>query len=147
MFNINITLFNFDEKSNKYYKTFLPNVELQSNFRTRFTNDSTLDDDVSLLIIKYLIKNSEKISFGTEKCFKTPKIWENLESKEEFFTFQEGKDFFVKGKLLEQIENLDFTVSENLNYEELKNSQDGVFFVHSVKDFEDELSHWEVLGY
>ena len=137
MFNNNITLFNFDEKSNKYYKTFLPNVELQSNFRTRFTNDSTLDDDASLLIIKYLIKNSEKIAFRTEKCFKTPKIWENLESKEEFFTFQEGKDFFVKGKLLD----------ENLNYEELKNSQDGVFFVHSVKDFEDELSHWEVLGY
>lgn len=137
MFNNNITLFNFDEKSNKYYKTFLPNVELQSNFRTRFTNDSTLDDDVSLLIIKYLIKNSEKIAFGTKKCFKTPKIWENLESKEEFFTFQEGKDFFVKGKLLDK----------NLNYEELKNSQDGVFFVHSVKDFEDELSHWEVLGY
>lgn len=78
MFNNNITLFNFDEKSNKYYKTFLPNVELQSNFRTRFTNDSTLDDDVSLLIIKYLIKNSEKIAFGTEKCFKTPKIWENF---------------------------------------------------------------------
>lgn len=118
MFNNNITLFNFDEKSNKYYKTFLPNVELQSNFRTRFTNDSTLDDDVSLLIIKYLIKNSEKIAFGTEKCFKSPKIWENLESKEESFTFQEGKDFFVKGKLLD----------ENLNYEELKNSQDGVFF-------------------
>ena len=137
MFNNNITLFNFDEKSNKYYKTFLPNVELQSNFRTRFTNDSTFDEDVSLLIIKYLIKNSEKIAFGTKKCFKTPKIWENLESKEEFFTFQEGKDFFVKGQLL----------NENLNYEELKNSQDGVFFVHSIKDFEDELSHWEVLGY
>ena len=137
MFNNNITLFNFDEKSNKYYKTFLPNVELQSNFRTRFTNDSTLDDDVSLLIIKYLIKNSEKIAFRTEKCFKTPKIWENLESKEEFFTFQEGKDFFVKGQFLD----------ENLNYEELKNSQDGVFFVHSIKDFEDTLSHWEVLGY
>ena len=112
MFNNNITLFNFDEKSNKYYKTFLPNVELQINFRTRFTNNSTFDEDVSLLIIKYLIKNSEKIAFGTKKCFKTPKIWENLESKEEFFTFQEGKDFFVKGQLL----------NENLNYEELKNS-------------------------
>ena len=136
MFNNNITLFNFDEKSNKYYKTFLPNVELQSNFRTRFTNDSTLDDDVSLLIISYFLVNSDK-KISTGKIFKTPKIWENLESKEESFTFQEGKDFFVKGKLLD----------ENLNYEELKNSQDGVFFVHSVKDFEDELNHWEVLGY
>ena len=86
-------------------------MELQSNFRIRFTNDSTLYEDVSLLIINYFLINFDK-KISTSKIFKTPKIWENLESKEEFFTFQEGKDFFVKGQLL----------NENLNYEELKNS-------------------------
>ena len=97
MFNSNITLFNFDEKSNKYYRTFLPNVELQNNFRTRFTNNSTLDGDVSLLIISYFLVNFDK-KISTGKIFKSPKIWENLDSKEENFSnFRKEKTFLSKG--------------------------------------------------
>lgn len=136
MFKNVVSLFNFDESNNEYYLTILENVELQSNYRTRFTNDSTLDDDVSLLIIKYSIVDSDKkISSG--KVFKTPKIWEKLENKSDFFTFQPGSDFFMKGRFEKQISD----------YEALKNSYDDVFFIHSVKDFEDDLKHWEVTGY
>lgn len=136
MFKNVVSLFNFDESNNEYHLTILENVELQSNYRTRFTNDSTLDDDVSLLIIKYSIVGSDKkISSG--KVFKTPKIWEKLENKSDFFTFQTGSDFFMKGRFEKQI----------ADYESLKNSYDDVFFIHSVKDFEDDLKHWEVTGY
>lgn len=136
MFKNVVSLFNFDESNNEYHLTILENVELQSNYRTRFTNDSTFDDDVSLLIIKYSIVGSDKkISSG--KVFKTPKIWNNLENKSGFFTFQTGSDFFMKERFEKQISD----------YESLKNSYDDIFFIHSVKDFEDDLKHWEVVGY
>lgn len=35
----------------------------------------------------------------------------------------------------------------DVEYETFKNQNDEVFFIHDVKDFEDDLKHWEIEGY
>jgi hypothetical protein len=61
------------------------------------------------------------------------------EDKSEYFTLKPGEhDFFVKG---------DYTGKSNVNYENFKNSHDDVFLICSVKDFEYDLKHWEIMGY
>lgn len=137
MFSSKVTLFNYSESENMYYKTFLENVEFQPYYKTSFDGDFAKDEDSSLLIVNYCIDSGSKKPFGSERVFKTPKIWETLENKGDFFTLRPGFDFFVKG---------DFT-EVNSGYEDLKNSYDDVFFIQSVKDFEDDLKHWEIMGY
>lgn len=138
MFSNKVTLFNYDETNNFYYSTLLTNVELQSNYRTNFTDESTVDNDLTLLIVKYRVENGTKKVQGTEKSFLTPKVWESTQDKSGVFTIQSGRDFFVKG---------DLTNLNDIDYEELKNTYDDVFFIQSVKDFEDDLKHFEILGY
>lgn len=75
---------------------------------------------------------------GVNKVFKTPKEWNNLENKTNYFTFETGRDFFAKG---------DFTLLEISSYEQFKHSHDDVFMINAVKDFEDDLKHWEITGY
>ena len=139
MFTNSVTLFNFDEESNKYYKTLLKNVELQSTYQANFTVDSTIDGDVSLLIVNYYLDGVEKKPTSIlNKSFRTPKVWKNIANKENYFTFEAGRDFFAKG---------DYTLLNIINYEQFKHSHDDVFMIHSVKDFEDDLKHWEIMGY
>lgn len=138
MFTNSITLFNFDEENNKYYKTLFKNVELQSTYQANFTVDSTIDSDVSLLIVNYYLNGVEKQPVYVNKTFRTPKVWNNIEGKENYFTFECGRDFFAKG---------DYTLLNITSYEQFKHSHDDVFMIHQVKDFEDDLKHWEILGY
>ena len=140
MFSSTITLFNFDEPNDKYYSTLITNAELQPNYRTKFDYNRTEDTDISLLIIKYLVTGGEKQTYGNIKSFRTPKLWINLSSadKQIYFTFQEGRDFFAIG---------DFTAVTDIDYEVFKDANDGVFFIHEVKDFGDDLKHWEITGY
>lgn len=138
MFRNKVTLFNYDEQENIYYPTLLDEVELQPQYKTRFTSDSTKDLDSALLIVRYKINSDEKTEIGG-KSFKKPKEWELLDAtgKQTYFTFNLGRDFFVLG---------DFSSVTDVNYEIFKNENDEVFFVHAVKDFDDELKHWEVVG-
>lgn len=140
MFNSTVTLFNYDEEANGYYFTLLENVEFQPSYQTSFENSSTNDEDSCLLVIRYFKEGVNKKVFGTKKIFKAPKEWSNMTplDKEKHFTLRIGRDFFIKG---------DYTGTKDINYEGIKDTSDGVFFIHRVKDFEDELSHFEVVGY
>ena len=138
MFSNTVTLFNYDETNNSYYSTLITNVELQSNYRASFTDESTVDNDLTLLIVKYQVENGSKKVPGTEKSFLTPKVWESTQDKSDVFTIQPGRDFFAKG---------DLTGISDIDYEELKNTYDDVFFIQSLKDFEDDLKHFEILGH
>ena len=138
MFLNTVTLFNYDETNNFYYFTLLTNVELQSHYKTNFTDESTVDNDLTLLIVKYQVESGSKKVQGTEKSFLTPKVWENTQDKSNVFTIQPSRDFFAKG---------DFTGLSDIDYEELKNTHDDVFFIQSLKDFEDDLKHFEILGH
>ncbi len=138
MFSNTVTLFSYDETNNLYYSTLLTNVELQSHYKTSFTDESTVDNDLTLLIVKYQVENGSKKVPGTEKSFLTPKLWENTQDKSNVFTIQPSRDFFAKG---------DLTGISDIDYEELKNTYDDVFFIQSLKDFEDDLKHFEILGH
>lgn len=138
MFSNTATIFSYDESNETYSSTLLQNVELQTHYRTSFTDESTVDNDLTLLIVKYWVENGNKKTQGNSKTFLTPKLWESLQDKTGSFTIQPGRDFFAKG---------DLTQLESIDYEELKNTYDDVFFIQSVKDFEDDLKHFEILGY
>lgn len=140
MFNATVTLFNFDEPNDTYYPTLITSTELQPNYRAKFDYNRTEDTDTALLIVKYLISGGEKQTYGNTKSFRTPKLWTSLSEtdKQKYFTFRSGRDFFAKG---------DFTAVTDIDYEVFKDAHDGVFFIHEVKDFEDDLKHWEITGY
>lgn len=138
MFGGVVTLFNHDEETGEYYPALFTNVEFQAHYRTSFSDNSTRDGDFCLLIVKYFKIGEIKRVCGTTKSFMTPKLWQENQNKKDYFTFKEGRDFFVKG---------DYSNVENVDYEIFKGSTDGVFFIHGVKDFDDELSHFEVMGY
>ena len=138
MFTNSVTLFNYDEKNNRYYKTLFRNVELQSTYQSNFNVDSTIDSDVSLLIVNYYLDGEDKKPISVSKSFRTPKVWDSTEDKNSYFTFETGRDFFAKG---------DYTLLNITSYEQFKHSHDDVFMIHQVKDFEDDLKHWEILGY
>lgn len=140
MFSSTITLFNYEESTDKFYPTLFTGTELQPDYKTRFTENTTQDMDMSLLIIKYYISDNKIYSYGNTKSYKTPKSWDNLTTanKSNYFTFQTGRDFFVLG---------DYSTTVNVDYELFKSQNDDVFFINNVKVFRDDLKHWEILGY
>ncbi|MCK9544314.1 MAG: hypothetical protein M0R03_20025 [Novosphingobium sp.] len=140
MFSSTVTVFNYDEPTDKFYPTLFTGVEFQPDYKINFTNNSTQDMDMSLLIIMYYIDGNNVLSYGNNKPYKPPKAWENLKTacKSKYFTFQTGRDFFVLG---------DYTSSTNADYELFKTEHDDVFFINSIKNFRDELKHFEIMGY
>lgn len=139
MFKNFITLFNYSETENIYYPTFITRVEFQPQYRANYTSESTQSDDVALLIINYkLDKDGKKIV--CDKNYTTPMEWQSLskEDKEKNFTFAVNEyDFFIKGA---------FSKEKDVDYETFKNSHDEVFLVHSVRDFDGVLKHFEITG-
>ena len=143
MFRNAVTLFNYDEEENIYYPTLLESVELQPNYRTEFTDDGTRSKDLALLIVRYDKDSSGKFIFESSKIkyFTNPKLWNDFttDNKSTYFTLKPGEyDFFIKG---------DYTSETDVNYEVFKNTYDEIFLIHGVKDFEDDLKHWEIEGY
>lgn len=141
MFISLVTLFNYDSKNDNYFATLLKNVEFQPHYKTVFSEDSTQSADFALLIIEYAFRHGKKKTPSTEKAYKSPKAWENLSSdeKKKYFTLKPGEyDFFAKG---------DYSRVKKVVYENFKNSHDDVFFIHGVRDFEDDLPHFEIEGY
>lgn len=140
MFNTTVTLFNYDQKNDICYPTLLQKVELQPKYNTKFSSNSTEDKDLALLIVKYYIGTNGKTPYLSQKSYKTQKLWNKLsgEDKNNYFTFNTGLDFFVKG---------DYSSMLDVEYETFKNQNDEVFFIHYGKDFEDDLKHWEIEGY
>lgn len=140
MFRNEVTLFNYSEIENKYYPTLFENVEIQPKYKTLFTPESVQDSDSVLLLVKFQKDGFGKFVFkenGSPKYFLSPKGFNTIENKSEYFTLQNSYDFFVKG---------DFSNETEVIYEDFKNSHDEVFLIHSVKDFEDDLKHWEIEG-
>jgi hypothetical protein len=138
VFESTVTLFNFfhRENENKYFPTILEKVEFQPDFKVDLDVDATENVTNSLLLIKYFkISNEKCVKSG--KIFKPPKIWCEINEKSEFFTLNCGKDFFVKG---------DHASETPVIYEGFRNKYDDVFLIVGVKDFDGELSHWEVFG-
>jgi len=140
LFTTTITVFNFEESTDKFYPTLFTGTEIQPDFKTEFTNRTTDDMDMSLLIIKYYISESKIYSYGNTKVYKTPKLWDNLSGtvRANYFTFKPGRDFFVIGN---------YSTTTNADYEVFKSQNDDVFFINDVKVFRDDLKHWEILGY
>lgn len=140
MFNSTVTIFNFDEPNDKFYPTLITGVEFQPDYRSQFTSNTTQDMDMSLLIIMYYIDGNNVLVNGNNKPYRTPKAWENLTTanKSKYFTFKTGRDFFVLGN---------YSTTANADYETFKDQNDDVFFINSVKNFRDELKHFEIMGY
>lgn len=138
MFRNTVTLFNYDEEKDEYIKTLFENVELQSKTRIDFNVDRTEDEDTSLLIIKYYITGIDKKVIGINKSYKTPKEWSKLAEKKNNFTFEAGRDFYAKG---------DYTLLNITSYEQFKHTHDDVFMINEIRDYEDDLKHWEIIGY
>lgn len=143
MFNNTITLYNYDSIKDDYYYTVFKNVEVQEQQRSipddthygDFNNSYERAYDRALLIIKYNFTNGIKRVDSVNKIFLNPKEWNKSEDKNNNFTFQTDRDFFI--------------VEENKsikNFEELKNYKDRVYKIDAYDDYEYELTHWEVYG-
>ena len=73
--------------------TLFTGVEFQPDYKINFTNNSTQDMDMSLLVIMYYIDGNNVLSYGNNKPYKPPKAWENLTAnKSKYFTFQTGRE-------------------------------------------------------
>lgn len=134
MYSQTVTLFNYLSSIDKYAPTLIENIEVQPIYRT--TPNLYQTDDVSrvLIIVPYAIDEIGKYIFsnGYKKYYKNPKLWgENIN----YFTLQNNLDFVIYG---------DFSTLSNPNLNEVKNDIDDVFLINEIRDFPDDLKHFEL---
>lgn len=137
MFATKITLFNYLQEQDDYIITLINNVEFQPKYETIPNITETEDKTKSLIIIPYY-KDDTGIYVNKDnnkKYYLKPKQWLKASDKQ-YFTFQTDIDFIIVG---------DYSYLEDVNLNELKNSYDDLFMINRVKDFTDELKHFELI--
>ncbi len=136
MYNQTITLGNYLESEDTYNLLVINNVEVQPIYSVKEDISETNDTSKVLVIIMYSIDNNGKYitASGNKIYYRAPKHWgEN----EEYFTLQCGKDFILLGEYHSE--------DPNINLNELKNKNDDIFIINRIDDFQDDLSHFEII--
>lgn len=160
MFKSTITLFNYLYSSDEYAKTIIKNVEIQPMCSTDPQTNSTENNTEVLIIVPYKVDSGGAyVNSGSDiKYYLKPKVWANkvdpgivyvdkksgerhyLKQKGwaesiEYFTIQSGLDFIIVG---------DYSYLTDINLNDIKNKVDDVFVIGGVKDFSDDLKHFEI---
>lgn len=135
MFQGKITLFNYLYSADEYSKTLINNVEIQPIYKTDPQTNSTENNTKVLIIVPYKAdSDGAYVNDGDDKkYYLKPKSWKENTN---YFTIQIGFDFIVVGDYLDMTD-----VSLN----DIKNKVDDVFVVNEVKDFSDDLKHFEIM--
>lgn len=137
MYTQTITLFNYLESLDNYSRTVIKGVEVQPIYATTPRVTQTENEESVLIIIRYK-KDEHGIYVNTDKgnkYYKSPKQWkENIE----YFTLTPNVDFIIVGEY-----TLD---TPEINLNDLKNDLDNIFIINKVRDFSDDLKHFEITG-
>lgn len=161
MFKSTITLFNYLYSSDEYSKTLINNVEIQPMCSTHPQTNSTQSNTKVLIIVPYKVDSAGAyVNDGNDKkYYLKPKVWANkvdpgivyvdkksgerhyLKQKGwaesiEYFTIQSGLDFIIVG---------DYSYLTDVNLNEIRNTIPDVFVIGGVKDFSDDLKHFEIM--
>lgn len=148
MFADTVTLFNFHEKSGKWFPTVLSGVDLQVDSGAKLSSPGTVDsaDTVTLLIHS---KSDKSVAVGTgevktRKSYLGPKAYAQCENPEVHFTFKTECDFFCEGEwpTSEPIVDDDY---DSGFYDEVNKERDGVYAVKNSA-FLQLIPHFEVGG-
>lgn len=134
MYNKTITLFNYYESNDEYFYTVIYNVEIQPIYKTIPNTSETSNQSSCLIIIPY---NSDDLGnyvnlYENKKYYLKPKKWGG---NPEYFTIQNNVDFIIEGI---------HTDIPDINLNEIKNTMDDVFVINQIKDFSDDLKHFEL---
>lgn len=130
-----VTLFNYLSSSDDYISTVINGVEVQPIYATTPKVTNT-ENDTSVLIIIKCFEDSNGRYIHTEngnKYYKPPKQWKENTN---YFTLQPNFDFLILGKYEIQ----------DISLNELKNNLDNIFMVNQIKDFSDDLGHFEIIA-
>ncbi len=136
MFQGKITLFNYLYSADEYSKTLINNVEIQPIYKTDPQANSTESGTKVLIIVPYKADScGVYVNSGSDKkYYLKPKEWKE---NTDYFTIQSGLDFIIVG---------DYLSLTNVNLNDIKNKVDDVFVIGEVKDFSDDLKHFEIVG-
>lgn len=144
MFAATVTLFNFHEKSGKWYPTVISGVDLQVDTASKLSTPGVADgtDTVTLLIQS---KRDKTVTTAKgPKTYLGPKAFVQCENPEAHITFKPECDFFYEGvwPSTEPIVDEDY---DSGFYDEVNNSHDGVYAVKSAA-FLGLIPHFEIGG-
>ena len=136
MFKSTITLFNYLYSSDEYSKTIIKNVEIQPIYKTDPQTNDTSNNTKVLIIVPYKADSAGAyVNSGSDKkYYLKPKSWKE---NTDYFTIQIGFDFIIVG---------DYSHLTNISLNDIKNKVDDVFVINEVKDFSDDLKHFEIVG-
>lgn len=134
MFSKTITLFNYYEPNDQYLTTVITGVEVQPTYKTNPKTTETSNETSTLIIIPYYSDDTGNYVMNNKdkKYYSTPKKWNGTNTN---FTLQNNTDFIIVG-------NHGNIVDINLN--DLKNTMDNLFVINQIKDFSDDLKHFEI---
>ena len=135
MFTQTITLFNYLNTKDDYSKTLIDNVEVQPKFITSPDRYGVDNLTKALIIIPYSKDTIGRfiLSNNKAKYYLRPKEWNENTS---YFTFQNDKDFIIIG---------DYMNLSDIDLNDIKNSIDDVFIINEVRDYRDDLKHFELI--
>lgn len=135
MFKSTITLFNYLYSSDEYAKTLINNVEIQPIYKTDpQTNDAQNNTKVLIIVPYKADSGGVYVNSGSDiKYYLKPKSWKE---NTDYFTIQNGFDFIIVG---------DYSHLTNISLNDIKNKVDDVFVINEVKDFSDDLKHFEIM--
>lgn len=136
MFKSTITLFNYLYSSDEYSKTLIKNVEIQPMCSTDPQTNSTQSNTKVLIIVPYKVDSAGAyVNSGSDiKYYLKPKSWKE---NTDYFTIQNDSDFIIVG---------DYSHLTDINLNDIKNKVDDLFVICGVKDFSDDLKHFEIVG-
>lgn len=174
MYDTVVTVFNFHEKTGKWYTTVFDGVSL---YETESTNATQNNGNVNASAVEAIIRvdqsraastmvyesnrivdnagNVISTADGIALCYKEPetrkvkrhigsKAFSGLNNPDGYFTFRPEMDFFVIGDYSANVPILDDAYEEGL-YHAMNHAQDGVFMVVSAA-FYGLLPHFEIGG-
>lgn len=135
MYNQTITLFNYKLSSDDYIYTVINGAEVQPMYASSPKIMDTENNTKALIIIRYAEDDVGRYinTKDGKKYYKSPKQWKE---NPDYFTLQTNFDFLIVG---------DYTPENaEINLNELKNELDNVFVINEIKDFSDDLKHFEI---
>lgn len=139
MYDSTITLFNYHEKTGKWFPTVIQKADLLINkSRTATTNGFNNGDSVSIII---RCTPSKSIS-GKE--YLSPKVFAKSDNPIQYFTFKPECDFVFESKFESEEDIIDDDYEEGF-YHAMNEAYDGVYMITSAAFF-GLLPHFEIGG-
>ena len=139
MYDSTITLFNFHEKSGKWFSTIISKADLLVNKSSSSTSGGINGEDSIEIIVKC---TPAKAVNG--KDYLPPKQYAKCDDPQNYFTFRPESDFIYDGEWSSSQEILDDDYDEGF-YHAMNDEYDGVYMITSAAFFS-LLPHFEIGG-